>query len=92
MFKNAGLFILVWESVSVLVGTVFKVFNPSFGVRELLIQALVMLPVALFATRWIDRALLTPRPTNTDEFHHAPATQTLTPTQRAAWVKSHATS
>jgi hypothetical protein len=58
---NAGLLILVWECITVVVGTMTKAMNPTFALYELLVQAVIVLPFAILATYWIDRKLLSPR-------------------------------
>jgi hypothetical protein len=58
---NAGLLILVWECITVVVGTMTKAMNPTFALYELLVQAVIVFPFAILATYWIDRKLLSPR-------------------------------
>lgn len=58
MLMNAGLFVLVWESVTVSVAAIVRVFFPSFALYEMLMQAVLLLPVAFFITTWIDQHFL----------------------------------
>jgi hypothetical protein len=58
---NAGLFILVWECITVIVAATTKAMNPTYALTELLIQAVIVLPLAVLATYWIDIKFLSPR-------------------------------
>ncbi|GAB3449090.1 hypothetical protein [Insolitispirillum peregrinum] len=74
MLMNTGLFILIWESVTVSVAATVRAFFPSFALYEMLIQAVVLLPVAVVLTIWVDRRLLQGAPPLivTHEPHDAP--------------------
>lgn len=58
MLMNAGLFVLVWESVTVSVAAITRAFFPSFALYEMLVQAVIVLPIAFYLTTWIDRCFL----------------------------------
>lgn len=91
---NAGLFILVWECITVIVGATTKAMNPTFALYELLVQAVLVLPLAILATYWIDRKLLSPRAPSVGRLPQMPAPEeTILPPQAppcplASWANA----
>lgn len=62
MLMNAGLLILVWETLTVSVAATVKAFFPTFALYEMLVQAVLLLPLALLLTVWIDQRFLSAPP------------------------------
>lgn len=54
MWVNLGLFLLVWETLGVLMIVPVRVLIPDASADELLVGVLLSGPAAAWLTRWID--------------------------------------
>lgn len=58
MWVNLGLFLLVWESIAVLVMVPVRFFAPDMPIGDLIAVGVATGPLGLWLTRWIDHACL----------------------------------
>lgn len=66
MWMNLGLFVLVWESVAVLVMAPLRLMMPEAAMADLALAGALTAPLALLITRFMDRCWLDGDPANTN--------------------------
>lgn len=60
MLINTGLFILIWETITVLLIVALRAGNTPIDLTQIMAIAGCMAPIAIVITGWVDRHWLSP--------------------------------